>query len=122
MSTILQGKKVISVITCRGMWRRGYKIFERKVRAKGGKVISNLVVEDQLRQPFNMVTTVHYLLTGKDIEGKILRKLFLPFGVGANGLEKARDFAKDMSRKLLAGALYGPRSERTPRRDRGERV
>lgn len=105
MSAVLQGKKVISVITCRGMWRRGYKIFERKVHARGGRVVLNFVIEDQSRQPFNMVTTVHYLFTGKNIEGKILSKIFLPFGIGSKGLQKARDFAKDLSKQLTAGAL-----------------
>ena len=105
MSAVLQGKKIISVVTCRGMWKRGYRIFERKVHARGGRVVLNFVIEDQLRQPFNMVTTLNYLLTGRDFKGAILGKIFPPFGIGSRGLQKARNFAKDLSKQLTAGAL-----------------
>jgi hypothetical protein len=43
---LLRGRKVVSVITCREHWKRGFRIFEEMVSARGGTVVDSLVVRD----------------------------------------------------------------------------
>jgi len=104
-SALLRDHKVVSVITCRKLWKRGYRIFERKVRARGAEVVDSLVVEDPAPQPMNMVTTVFHLLTGRTLDHGPFKKIFPPVGIGEDGLRQARQFGERLSVRLAAGEI-----------------
>lgn len=104
-SRILAGRKVVSVITCRQHYRLSLRVFERKVRARGGTVVDSFVLTDLSREPFNMITSVYYLLTGREFHGGPFRKWFAPFGIGEPGLRRAGTYGRELSTRLTAGQL-----------------
>jgi hypothetical protein len=97
---MLKNTKVVSLITCRSLWKRSYRIFAEKVNMRQGTLVASYVIEDQSKPPENMVSTVFYLLTGIDIGRGILRKYFRPFGIGDGGLQQAREMAADLCARL----------------------
>ncbi len=102
---LLRNRPVVSVITCRKLWKRSYRLFEQKVRARGATVIDSLVVEDPARQPMNMVTTVFHLLTGRTLDRGILKRVFPPVGIDEGGLRQARQFGETLAARLGAGEI-----------------
>ena len=106
MSELVRDRKVVSVITCRGLWKRGYRIFEKKIAAGGGRIVDSLVLRDPATQLVNPITTVFHLLTGRTLDRGPLKRVFPPIGIGEDGLRRAREFGKRLSARLTAGDYY----------------
>lgn len=102
---LLRGRHVVSVITCRSLWKRAYRTFAQKVEDRGATVVDSLVVEDPARQPMNMVTTVFHLLTGQTLDRGFLKRVFPPVGIGEGGLGQARQFGERLAARLGAGEI-----------------
>ena len=104
-SALLRDHKVVSVITTRKQWKRSYRVFEQKVRARGAEVVDSFVIDDPAPQPMNMVTTVFYLLTGRTLGRGPLKKIFPPVGISEDGLRQARQFGERLSVRLAGGEI-----------------
>ena len=63
MSSMLSGKKVTLVQTCRNRWSRAQRIVIDKVLRRGGRVVSAYVLSNP---DGHLLPTLHYLWNGKD--------------------------------------------------------
>lgn len=104
-ASILRGKPVIGLITCRAMYGRATNLFREWVELAGGRVVEQRVWVDQDSRPTNMVSLIHMLKEGHNPVSGPLRRALKPFGVGEAGFARARSYGEALAARLRIGPL-----------------
>lgn len=88
-SSLLQGKKVITVIGCRNMWAKAQQKTKQLVEKVGGELIGNIAFVDKSPNLISVITIVHWVMGGE----KTRKWGFFPLpGVSEEDIEGASKF------------------------------
>lgn len=63
-SSLLKGKKVITVIGCRNMWARAQQKTKQLIENVGGELVGNIVFVDKSPNLISVITIVHWVMGG----------------------------------------------------------
>jgi len=119
ISTFLKSKAAVQVLSnrpfavftvCRALWWINLNSVRRLARRAGGVFVTSAALVFQGNQVQTMFSFLNYLRTGEDRERYLGCRIY-PFGVSAEGIEKARSFA----RSLIEQAGINPANNPTPK-------
>lgn len=65
VSSLLKGKKVITVIGCRNMWAKAQQKTKQLIENAGGKLVGNIAFVDKSPNLISVITIVHWVMGGK---------------------------------------------------------
>jgi len=104
---VLRGRRVITVVGCRGMWARAYHAMLGLLRDAGARLVDNVVLTDQGPLWSTFITTPWWMLTGN--KGPLLG-LFPEAGISAQEIRRAARFGRALREALprLAASESGP--------------
>lgn len=102
--SILEGKKVVSVITARGAWKACFAEANRLVKAQGGEIVDSLALCAQVGDPMNFMQLSRWLFRNDDPDQSYQRK-YGPYGVGDVGIAAANAFGASLSMRLTAESM-----------------
>lgn len=104
---VLRGRPVIGLLSCRALYARASRRFERWVSEAGGSVLEQRVWTDQDKRPTNFASLGHMLKHGVDPQSGPLKQLLKPFGIGETGLARAQSYGESLATRLKLGLLDG---------------
>jgi hypothetical protein len=84
---------------CRAFWWANLRAVRRLATRAGGEFVASAAFVFQGNQVQSMLTFLNYLQTGQDRERYLGCRIY-PFGVTAEGIEKARSFAQSLAERL----------------------
>lgn len=96
---ILDGKKVVTVISCRNMWATAHDKMGALLREKNAERVGNIALVDRANNYLSVITIVHWLYSGN--KTKYLGIFPLP-GVSAKDIQESRRFAEPIQNALLS--------------------
>ncbi|HKO36978.1 MAG TPA: hypothetical protein VJU14_01265 [Solirubrobacterales bacterium] len=105
-SSVLSGRPVVSVVTCRNMWYAAVTRLEEKLRSAGATLLGTVVLTDKSPRWTTFVMTPRLFLTGK--RGGLWGIVPAP-GIGAEELDRAARIGE-----LLAAGLEPIRCQGGP--------
>lgn len=103
---VLNNKKVITLVGCRGMWHSASEKMKRLISDAGGIHLDNIVIQHQGSPMATLITTPRLLLTGK--KDRFLG-IMPPAGFHDRDLASLSRFGARLARQLEA--LAGPSAE-----------
>lgn len=95
-SNVLEHKCFAIFTVCRAFWRANYRAVRRLASRAGGKLVDSAAFVFRGNQVQSMFAFLSYLQSGQDRERYMGCRIY-PFGVTAEGIEKAKAFATDLA-------------------------
>jgi hypothetical protein len=103
----LNGKPVVTMNGCRNMWTMAQEKVRSYLEQSGGKLVGNIVLQDNTLNLISVITVVRWLLYGKQAKSG----LFPAAGVSPEDIEHAAVFGQTIS-EALAGDDFSSLQEK----------
>jgi hypothetical protein len=95
--SLLAGKPIITVISCRNMWLMAQEKMKILIAAAGGKLIDNVVLCDAVSTLLSFITTPLWLLTGNKKPFRTLPEA----GIDSESILRCKRFGQAIKTALL---------------------
>jgi flavodoxin len=106
-ASVVSGKAVIGIVSCRAMFGRAGELFKAWVEERGGRLIEQRAFVDQDHRPTNALSLFHYLKYGRSLTRFPFGLFMKPYGVGNVGIGLAKAYGESLSQRLHSLPLQG---------------